>query len=1017
MSNTFAIKIIYAFMITPLYKRLISISGFIIGIFLLIGSAGVANAQSSFEQSVFVSGLGQPTTSTFAPDGRLFVSEKKGKLRVIENGVLLSTPFVTITDISFQSERGLLGIAFDPQFSTNGYIYVFYTYNSGGGGNRVSRFTADTTNPNVAAPGSEVIILDGIPATDGNHNAGSIHFGPDGKLYVAVGDTGISSNSQSLSTLAGKILRIDAVNYPNIIPADNPFVSVPGARQEIWALGLRNPFTFSFDPTDGKMYINDVGQGMWEEINQGAPGANFGWPICEGPLVTGFGNCSNPSLTYPIYAYPHPDGFAITGGTFYYANQFPSEYAGSYFFGDYVGNWIRRLLPGTATPSPFMENITSPVDLDVGPDGKLYVLSIGGSIYRIQYAYTNASPVAVMTVNPTSGLPPLDVNFDATSSTDADGDPLTYTWNFGDGSVTSSVSTTTHTYTTPGNFQATLRVEDGQGGQDTKNTVIVVGNPPVGSIDTPTAGTFYSAGEEIAYSGSGSDIDDGTLSPAAFSWTIVFYHNTHTHPYIGPIDGVTSGSFIIPTGGETETDVFYRIHLTVTDSNGLTHESTRDITPRTATLNLLSDPPGMTITLDGQPMVTPINILSVVGMTRMLGAPTPQANVNGTYTFLSWSDGGVQTHSITTPAINSDYTATFEQTAPPSLPKENYLTFNNLDGAYDHVLVENSSNTAELTPLTVSAWARTPAFGYSMQIVAKGALGFEQWVIRRNPSNGKIVFNVREQFSNTLISAESPKNQGRDGAWHHYAGVYDPAAGVIKLYIDGSAATSTTGIIDEPMRNDDEPICIGAYALTISACSTASGWKGDIDDVRIYNRVLTAGEIQSAMNFELTGSEQGLIAYWRMNEGSGQTLMDSTVNVLSGRLGSTPSTDTNDPGWVTSQSPTPTPTPSPTPSATPTPTPVPDTQAPTVTITNPINGSIIPKGSMINIQATASDNVGVTMVEFYVNGKRRCTDFALAYECAYTLPVYPNVIYTILAKAYDVQNNTSTHQVVITSSN
>lgn len=1002
-------------MIHPQFNRRTGLLCLITCLLLLLGNIGTTKAQGNFEQSIFVSGLAKATSATFAPDGRLFVSEKNGKLRVIENEVLLPTPFVTITDISSTFEKGLLGIAFDPQFASNGYVYIYYSYASGGGGNRVSRFTADSTNPNVAVPGSEVVILDGIPAINGNHNGGSIHFGPDGFLYVAVGDSGIGSNSQSLSTLAGKILRIDAVHYPDIIPLDNPFVGVAGAREEIWAYGVRNPFTFSFDPTDGKMYINDVGGSAWEEVNLGVAGANYGWPVCEGPQTTGNGDCDNPALTYPIHAYPHSEGFAITGGTFYYGSQFPAEYLGSYFFGDYVNNWIRFLLPGTTTSSPFMENITSPIDFDVGPDGKLYVVSFGNSIRRIQFAYTNSSPTAVISVNPINGLPPLEVNFDATGSSDPDQDPLAFTWDFGDDSPAATGSAVSHTYQSAGLFQATLTVQDGQGGSDTENTIITVGNPPVGSIDLPLSDSFYSAGEEIFWSGSATDIEDGTLPSSAFSWNVVFHHNTHTHPFIGPIDGVTGGSFVIPTGGESETDVFYRIHMTVTDSDGLMHELTRDILPRVATLELVSDPPGMTVTMDGQPMTTPANVESVVGMIRTLGAPSPQTTSNGTFTFVGWSDGGSQTHEVTTPLTDTTYVASFESTSPPPLIKENYLSFGNSDRAFDYVFIENSTNVAELTPLTVAAWAKTPASGFSMPIISKGLSGSEQWVMRRVASTGKIEFAVREQNSNTLISASSPNSQGGDGQWHYYVGVYDPQADSVKLYIDGSDAGTTSGSIDEPMRNDDEPICIGAYAMNLTTCSKSTGWKGDIDEVRIFDRVLTATEIQSTAETGLSGSELGFVGYWKMNEGTGQTLTDSTQHGLLGRLGSTSFADTSDPAWVISQPPTPTPTPSPTPSPSPTPTPGGD--GPVVNITSPEDGAIIPKGSTINIQASASDNEGITKVEFYVNGKRKCVDFSPAYTCTYTLSSTPNLVYTILAKAFDVQKNTSTHQVVITSSN
>src|SRR6185295_674409 len=254
---------------------------------------GVYAQTAGFQESLVTGGLSNPTAMEFSPDGRLFVSEKAGHLRVIKNGTLLTADFVTIS-VATESERGLLGIAFDPGFATNRFVYVYYTRSASPIKNRVSRFTASATNPDVAQSGTEVVILDDIGSDAGNHNGGAIHFGLDGKLYVAIGEGGATpANSQSLSTLSGKLLRI---NPDGSVPADNPFVGTAGARGEIWALGLRNPYTFAVDPLSGKIHVNDVGQSSWEEINLAARGANYGWPACEG-LSCG----SDPNFTNPIY--------------------------------------------------------------------------------------------------------------------------------------------------------------------------------------------------------------------------------------------------------------------------------------------------------------------------------------------------------------------------------------------------------------------------------------------------------------------------------------------------------------------------------------------------------------------------------------------------------------------------------------------------------------------------------------------------------------------------------------------
>jgi glucose/arabinose dehydrogenase len=327
-----------------------------------------------------INGLANPTAMEIAPDGRIFVCQQGGSLRVIKNGVLLSTPFLTLS-VDSNGERGLLGIAFDPNFASNNFLYVYYTVPVTPRHNRVSRFTA---NGDVVVPGSEQIILelDNLSSAT-NHNGGAIHFGPDGKLYVAVGENANGSNAQTLSNRLGKVLRI---NSDGSIPADNPFFNTAtGANRSIWAFGLRNPFTFAFQPGTGRLFINDVGEVTWEEINDGFAGSNYGWNLSEGPTT-------NPQLRAPLFAYQHggtaTTGCAIAGGTFYNPAtvQFPQGFVGKYFFADLCSGWIRVFDPATGTASGFATNISQPVDLKVGADGSLYYLARGSSsVFRVQF--------------------------------------------------------------------------------------------------------------------------------------------------------------------------------------------------------------------------------------------------------------------------------------------------------------------------------------------------------------------------------------------------------------------------------------------------------------------------------------------------------------------------------------------------------------------------------------------------------------------------------------------------------
>jgi glucose/arabinose dehydrogenase len=350
-----------------------------------------ATLPSGFTETLIASGLSNPTAMAIAPDGRLFVCQQGGQLRVIKGGALLSTPFLTL-NVNSSGERGLLGVAFDPAFDTNHFVYVYYTMVTSPIHNRVSRFTA---NGDVALPGSEVAILDLEALSATNHNGGAIHFGIDGKLYVAVGDNAVGSNAQTLSNRLGKLLRI---NSDGTIPTDNPFYpTAVGSNRAIWALGLRNPFTFSVQPLSGRLFINDVGQNTWEEINEGVAGGNYGWPVTEGPT-------SDPRFDSPLFAYDRrtTGDCAITGGSFYnpITEQFPAEYVGAYFFADFCGGWIRRLDPDGPTTSAFAAGISFPVDLQVSNDGSLFYLARGGGantgvLYRISFVAQPPSNLVV----------------------------------------------------------------------------------------------------------------------------------------------------------------------------------------------------------------------------------------------------------------------------------------------------------------------------------------------------------------------------------------------------------------------------------------------------------------------------------------------------------------------------------------------------------------------------------------------------------------------------------------------
>ena len=640
-------------------------------IFFVI-SARAATLPSGFAETR-VAGIANPTAMTVAPDGRVFVAQQTGALRVIKGGALLTQPFLTVS-VNSSGERGLLGIAFDPDFASNNHLYVYYTTSSSPVHNRVSRFTASASNPDVVAAGSEVPIFD-LPALSSatNHNGGAIHFGSDGKLYIAVGDNANSANSPSFNTTMGKVLRINA---DGSIPADNPFLSqTTGINQAIWARGLRNPFNFAIDRTDGRIHVNDVGQDSWEEVNHAIAGANFGWPATEGNNPPGVAG-----VRYPVHTYQNAGSFcAITGAAFYRPTTavFPAEYLGRYFFGDYCGGFIRMLSPPNYSSSlDFASGISSLVDIQTHPDGSLYYLARGngGEVFRVQYTANVAPSISSQPANVT-----VADGQSATFSVTASGSPtLRYQWQRNGVNIAGATARTYSFTATAADSGALFRVivsnDFGTVTSSSATWTVLTNSAPTGQITAPTNGAPYRGGQVISFAGTGSDSEDGNLPASAFTWRVDFHHDEHTHPFMAATSGVTSGTFTIANRGETSANVFYRVFLTVRDSSGLTHTSSVDLRPLTSVVRLESNVAGAQLTLDGAPVTAPFEFTGVEGVIRTLGVVTPQTTGGTSYDFVSWSDGGAATHEITTPTADTTYTALFQPASATTLFSDNFET-------------------------------------------------------------------------------------------------------------------------------------------------------------------------------------------------------------------------------------------------------------------------------------------------------------------------------------------------------
>jgi glucose/arabinose dehydrogenase len=630
-------------------------------LFIIVSPTIAQNLPAGFSFVPVAGGFDSPTAMVFAPDGRIFVAQQGGEVRIIKDGTLLSTPFISLS-VENYGERGLGGIAIDPDFAVNHYIYLYYTVPSTFGNpshNRASRFVADGDE---VVPGSETVLIDFEPLLLAEiHNGGAMHFGADGKLYIGIGDNSASTTVQSLDNYRGKLLRINA---DGSMPTDNPYRTGSVAQRSIWAFGLRNPFTFAIHPQTGQILVNDVGYTLWEEINDATePGKNFGWPEAEG-------NSDNPAFTNPTYTYAHGDGdgvgCAITGGTFLTSpnTNYPSEYVGRYFFHDFCNQWLNYLdfSTGSAVRQPFATGIPGfPVGLCEGKDGNLYFISRAESVvYKLIYTSTEAPAVTAqpISVSAFDGQP-------ATFRVSVSGArPMAYQWYFEGNAIAGANNAT---YTIPsvspaavGWYRVVISNDFGSTFSDIATLTSLGPNaPPVPHILSPIHQSHYQAGTTIGFSATATDAEDGTLPASAFSWRLDFHHNIHKHDGPPIVVGMENGSFLIPNQGETSTNVFYRLILTVTDSKGLSHKDSVDILPDVAELTLTTDPPGLRVALNGYQTPTPISQSFVVGMLVNLSAPALQTHNGAKFSVVDWSPFVPMDGNITILPGSASYTASF----------------------------------------------------------------------------------------------------------------------------------------------------------------------------------------------------------------------------------------------------------------------------------------------------------------------------------------------------------------------
>ena len=674
-------------------------------------TAPAATYPPGFEEDTVVGGLTRPAAVDWAPDGRMFVAEKDGVLKVVAPGEETAETVLDIRGrVNSHWDRGLLGLAVDTDFASNGFVYLLYTYD-------LTPMTADAETPMVSQllrvtldAGGDVIeqapILgtytsgpcpepsntrDCIPSDGWSHSIGTVRSDPDGTLWVGSGDAadvnvpgdGIFRTLDPTS-MAGKVLHVDregqGLQGHRYCPANQTLSDV---CTKVYALGFRNPYRFSLRPAGGPA-VGDVGQNQWEEINLLEAGRGYGWPCYEG---------TNPMEGYdahprchdeydlegtpaahlpPLHEYSHDvtgnEGASVIMGPTFASGEYPAAYEGSLFFGDYVNGFVKRLSfgPGGQVTEHAFATGWSGVALEQSPEGDLVYVSFGdgdtgtGSVERVAYSPGNARPTAVAEATPTSGQAPLEVAFHGSGSSDPEDAGLDYDWDFDDGTTGSREADPEHTYTAGGVYDARLTVTDPGGKSDSADLRIVVGNRrPQPVIEAPAN---YVGGEGVDLEGSAWDAESGQLPETALEWNVKLVHGTHVHA----AGTFTDDSTIRFTAQDDhDSDSFYEVSLTATDPDGLSATATAEILPRIATLRIDSEPPGAPVSYAGSPYTAPVELDSSVGFQALVSADESFSTGGLGYDFLGWDDGEAQRlRTLRVPEGGAELIARYEEHDP-----------------------------------------------------------------------------------------------------------------------------------------------------------------------------------------------------------------------------------------------------------------------------------------------------------------------------------------------------------------
>ncbi|TCO54365.1 LamG-like jellyroll fold domain-containing protein [Actinocrispum wychmicini] len=1120
---------------------------------LVAVAPSAAALPSGFTDQVVFANLEQPMAVDFSPDGRVFVAEKSGLIKVFDGlGDTTPTVFADLrTNVFNEHDRGMMSMTLAPTFPADPSVYVLYSHDAAIGGTAPRWGTPGATNDSCPNPpgetgdgcvisgrlskldstkpggGPEQVLIEDWCQQYPSHSVGDLQFGPDGYLYASAGDgasyvfadygqagnpknpcgdppAGVGGNqtvptaeggslrSQDIQTLGdptgldGSIIRIDPATGQGA--PGNPMIGSPDPNnRRIIATGLRNPFRFAFRPGTSEIWAGDVGWGTWEEIDRVADPTdgsidNFGWPCMEGNQVNGGFNfgltmCDRiysgaVPVVPPHFTYNHGDpvvagdgcnadvGSSISGTAFYNGDAYPAQYKGALFFADYSRRCIWTMFPGgNGVPDPatrigFRTNVF-PVDLKTGPNGDVFYVDIAmGEVHRIRYASGNQPPTASITATPTQGPLPLTVSFSATASSDPEGAALTYTWDLdGDGNFNDGTGpTVSKTYTTAKVYPAAVRVTDPGGQSDVAGRQIFAGTtPPTATIATPTPTLTWAVGDTVTFSGSATDAEDGPLPASALKWSLIMHHcptinACHEHE-LTTFNGVASGSFDAP---DHDYPAYLELRLTATDSTGATATTSRRINPKVSTLTVETSPPGLTATLSGKAGPAPFTAQAIVGSRLTLSTPQTQSVGPNMYEFQNWSDGGSRVHDIFVDTADRTYRANFTRVAggDPSLVAaysfddgagstvldrtgkghmgtlsgaswspghtSGGLSFNGVDNL---VTIPDAADLRLGNAMTLEAWVKPTANNIWRTAILKERPGGLAYALYAAPASGYFVSGNDQSVTGP---SALPVN-----TWSHLAVTYSGTT--MRLYVNGTEVA--TAPVTGPITSSTSPLRLGGNLIW------GEYFAGEMDDVRIYSRALSAAEVTTDKDVPVAGDGVPPTAPTNLTATGGvgtaslswtaatdnvsvvgydvhRSTTDSFTPSASTKVGTAPGTTYTDAGLpagtyfyrvVARDGSGNTSPPSGQASASVTG----DTTPPTVTLTAPANGSTV--SGPVTVSANASDTGGIGGVTFKVDGATiGSEDTTSPYSVSWNSTGVANGTHTLTAVARDAAGNTTT---------